>query len=60
MTLEGADITAANLSERIQRILTHPGLADSMSSGAHKTAQECLDWNRLIDATLQFNDRDPD
>jgi glycosyltransferase involved in cell wall biosynthesis len=55
--LRGNDIRADRLAQAIESVVGNPVRLAQMASGARKVAAEYLDWNKLIERTLRFNDR---
>jgi glycosyltransferase involved in cell wall biosynthesis len=55
--LESNDIRSDKLAEVILEIVADPERMRGMSEGATKVADECLNWDKLIQKTLRFNNR---
>lgn len=55
--LENQDINTAQFKLQLERIINDRELYQKMHQGALKVSSECLDWNNLINRTLQFNAR---
>jgi hypothetical protein len=43
------------LAAEIGRIASDPALRHAMSAGAAQVADECLNWDKLVQRTLRFN-----
>jgi glycosyltransferase involved in cell wall biosynthesis len=55
IVLKNAEIRADRLGLEIAAVLRDDARRQQMSIGARRVAAEQLDWNRLIERTLQFN-----
>lgn len=55
LILRREDISVGKLAAAIREVIEHPGRMDGMKAGARRVADECLDWNKLIDRTLRYN-----
>lgn len=53
--MENDTINTQSITDNITQVLRNNDLSRSMKIGARKVALEQLDWNRLINRTLQFN-----
>lgn len=49
------EITGERLAEEIRGLARDPIRLRTMGQGALRVAEECLDWNKLIDRTLRYN-----
>jgi len=54
--LSGNEIRADRLVQEISRIVSDPARLRAMSDGALEVANEHLNWDKLIQRTLRFND----
>ena len=52
--LKNEDINAENIAESIKKIIFDYDLHLAMKKAANKTTNKFLDWNHLIDKTLNF------
>lgn len=50
------EIRSDRLAEEIQRLASDTALRRAMSTGAAHVAAECLNWDKLVQRTLRFND----
>jgi glycosyltransferase involved in cell wall biosynthesis len=57
--LRGHEIRADRLAAVIGDIIGEPGRMRAMSEGALRVAEEHLNWDRLVERTLRFNDALP-
>jgi 1,2-diacylglycerol 3-alpha-glucosyltransferase len=53
--LSADQINMTDIAAAIRRVVTKEGCMDAMRVAAKRVANERLDWNRLIEKTLQFN-----
>lgn len=58
--LAQAQITVPHLTEAIASVVGHPLILQEMRNGAVLVANEHLDWNKLIEKTLQYTSKDSD
>lgn len=54
--LEKANITSDRLAEAIESVIGNPDRMRAMGAGARRVADEWLNWDRLIQKTLRFNE----
>lgn len=57
LILRREEISVDKLAAAIREVIEHPGRMNGMRAGARRVAAECLDWNKLIDRTLRYNQR---
>ena len=57
--LRTADIAADSLTQAMTSVIGDSGRMRAMSDGALQVAREHLDWDRLLQRTLRFNDPSP-
>lgn len=55
VVLDRERLDARHLARAIAEIAGDESLRSRMASGARRVADECLDWNKLIEKTLRFN-----
>jgi hypothetical protein len=55
--LQKDEIRSDRLAQEIERIVTDPARAHAMRVGAAKVADECLNWDKLVQRTLRFQPR---
>lgn len=53
--LRSDEISSERLAEEIRGLARDPIRLQRMAQGALRVADECLDWNKLIDRTLRYN-----
>jgi len=53
--LEKDEITADKIAENILELMNNSALYENMKKGARKITEKCLNWDKLILQTLQFN-----
>jgi glycosyltransferase involved in cell wall biosynthesis len=53
--LEKQDIRTEPLAQAIERMASDPAKMRAMSAGAARVANECLNWDKLVQRTLRFN-----
>lgn len=53
--LEKDEITVEKIAENILELMNNKPLYESMQTGARKITDKCLNWDKLILRTLQFN-----
>jgi glycosyltransferase involved in cell wall biosynthesis len=53
--LRSDEISSERLAEEIRGLARDPIRLQRMGQGALRVADECLDWNKLIDRTLRYN-----
>jgi 1,2-diacylglycerol 3-alpha-glucosyltransferase len=53
--LEKQDIRSDRLAQEVERIASDPARMRTMSAGAARVADDCLNWDKLVQRTLQFN-----
>jgi 1,2-diacylglycerol 3-alpha-glucosyltransferase len=53
--LEKQDIRSDRLAQEIERMASDPATMRAMSAGATRVADECLNWDKLVQRTLRFN-----